>query len=60
MRRLIPSLLIVCVSLGMATQASADEETQALIEKAIKAHGELFQPQWHKPASGGSNVLPLR
>jgi hypothetical protein len=21
---------------------------------------ELFQPQWHKPASGGSNVLPLR
>jgi hypothetical protein len=22
--------------------------------------GELFQPQWHKPASGASNVLPLR
>ena len=39
MRRLISSLLIVGVSLGMATQASADEETQALIEKAIKAHG---------------------
>jgi len=39
MRRLITSLLIICVSLGMATQASADEETQALIEKAIKAHG---------------------
>src|SRR5438045_2362688 len=39
MRRLIFAALAVALSVGITSRALADDETQAIIEKAIKAHG---------------------